>query len=357
MRLRDCFRLFFSGGPGLCQIAVTNACNARCRFCSFPQVKAAEVVMAEAPRLLEGLAALSRRGFYFVTFTGGEPLLYPSLLSALARARDLGLKTILVTNGALLTPRLLGELAKAGLDYLIISLDAGSAAAHDEHRGLPGLTDHIRDIVPLARLAGLFPVASVTLSRLIDDLEALLGFVSSLGFDGLTFSYPLTELRSSYLGYAAHDLVSYTPGELDALFSRILAFQRQAPLPILNSRQALLDLKRRLRRRPRRFPCLAGFKHFFVDWHLRVYRCHFLPQTLGPLEEIHRLTSVRDGCDACISECYRDASVFQYAAVSFRDFLESWRRGQWLRGMCSLLHPYNFLSLADLLKSRRWLRH
>lgn len=356
MRLTDGLRLFLSGGPGLCQIAVTNACNARCRFCSFPQVRAADVVMADPQRLFHGLASLSQRGPHFVTFTGGEPLLYPALLPALARARALGLETLLVTNGALLTPRLLKELSQAGLRRLILSLDATSAAAHDEHRGLPGLADHLRDMVPLAKQAGLSPVASVTLSRLVDDLEALLRFVHTLGFESLTFSYPLTELQSSYLGFAAHELVNYTSWELDALFSRILALRPRAPLVILNSRQALLDLKRRLRHRPRRFPCLAGFKHFFVDWRLRVYRCHFLPHTLGPLEEIHQAAPIRDDCDACISECYRDASVFQYAAVSFQDFLAAWRRGDWLGGMCTLFHPYNFLSLWDLLAGCRWIR-
>ncbi len=357
MRLTDYFHLFLQGGPGLVQIAVTNACNARCRFCSFPLVPARDTVMADLHRLSHGLASLRRRGSYYVTFTGGEPLLYPHLLDALARARDLGLRTLLITNGALLTPGLLKELNQTGLDCLIISIDAASAARHDEHRGLPGLTAHIQDMLPLARQAGLHPIASVTVSRLIDDLDALLRFVKTLGFKRLTFSYPLTGLQSSYLGYAAHDLVSYSPQELDQIFSRILALKPHAPLTILNSRQGLLDLKRRLRRRPRRFPCLAGSKHFFVDWHLSVFRCHFLPHTLGPLEEIHRAPSRRDGCDACASECYRDASVWQYAAMSLADSLEAWRRGEWFKGMRTLFHPYNFLSLADLLAGRHWVHH
>jgi MoaA/NifB/PqqE/SkfB family radical SAM enzyme len=357
MRPADYFHLFLQGGPGLVQIAVTNACNARCRFCSFPLVPAGDTVMADPVRLLQGLASLRRRGSCYVTFTGGEPLLYPHLLRALAQARDLGLRTILITNGALLTPRLLKELQKAGLDCLIVSIDAASAARHDEHRGLSGLTAHIQDLLPLARQAGLHPIASVTLSRLIDDLEALLRFVKTLGFERLTFSYPLTGLQSSYLGYAAHDLVNYSPQELDQMFGQILALKPHAPLTILNSRQALLDLKRRLRRQPRRFPCLAGSKHFFVDWHLAVYRCHFLPHTLGPLEEIHRAPARRDGCDACAIECYRDASVFQYAAMSLADSLAAWRRGEWLKGLFTLFHPYNFLSLTDLLHGRQWVRH
>jgi len=283
--------------------------------------------MADPARLSRGLAALRQRGSYYITFTGGEPLLYPHLLDAVARARELGLGTILVTNGALLTAPLLKELRQAGLACLIISLDAASPAAHDWNRGLPGLTRRIQALLPLARQLGFSPVASVTLSRLIDDLEALPGFIKHLGFERLLFSYPLTSLASSYLGYAPHPLVHFSSRELDELFGRLLVLKRHAPLAILNSRQALLDLRNRLRRRPRRFPCLAGYKHFYVDWHLNVYRCHVLPHSLGPLEEIHRAPPVRDACDACISECYRDASVYQYLAQSMADFLEAWRRG------------------------------
>src|SRR3990172_1765248 len=170
MKPRGFLRLFLEGGPGLVQIAVTNACNARCRFCSFPSVPAHDLVMADPRRLARGLDSLSRRGSHYVTFTGGEPLLYPHLLPALAQARQLGLSSLLITNGALLTPRLLKDLHKSGLNGLIISLDAASAPTHDEHRGLPGLTAHIRDMLPLAQQAGLHPIASVTVSRLIDDL-------------------------------------------------------------------------------------------------------------------------------------------------------------------------------------------
>jgi len=350
-------RLALHGGPGVCQIAVTNACNARCRFCSFPQVAAAERVMADPDRLLAGLAALKQAGVHFISFTGGEPLLYPELIPALVRARELGLSTMVCTNGALLTPARLQELKAAGLEGLIISLDAPTAQAHDENRGLPGLTQHLRDMLPLLRSAGLDPVASVTVSRLLGNLDSLVRFVHDLGFRRLTFSYPLTHLHSPYLGFASHDCVDFTPAELDRLFGEILALKSRSPLPILNPRQSLNDLQRQLRRLPSRFPCLAGFKYFFADWNLQVYRCHYLPHTLGPLEGIHRLQPIRDGCTACTIDCYRDPSVCQFLAVSLADSLAAWRQGRWLKGLATLFHPYNALSLASLLEVLPWVRH
>jgi MoaA/NifB/PqqE/SkfB family radical SAM enzyme len=356
MTFQEMLKLAVQGGPGFIQVAVTNACNAQCRFCSFPEVPRAEWRMADPARLVRGFEALARAGITYVTITGGEPLLYPDLCSCLARARDVGLETLVVTNGALLTPALIRTLGESGVHTLIISLDAATAEVHDRHRGLPGLTSHIRDMVPLVRQAGIRAVASVTISRLWEDLDELGAFIADLGFDRLTFSYPLTRLHSSYLGCAENELVSFSPEELDRLFARIVDFKERSPVMILNPRVSLEDLRRQLQGRPSRFPCLAGFKYFFADWELQVYRCHFLGDILGTLEEIDRLAPIRDGCTACSVDCYRDPSVLQYAAVSLADTLNAWRRGDLVQGFRSLLNRNNVLSLAALREGLQWVQ-
>jgi MoaA/NifB/PqqE/SkfB family radical SAM enzyme len=356
MTAKELLRLVLQGGPGFCQIAVTNACNARCRFCSFPRVALAERLMAEPSRLFRGLKVLQARGIRYICLTGGEPLLYPALLPTLARARDLAIQTILCTNGSLLTPAYIRDLRAAGLKTMIISLDAPSAVRHDAHRGLPGLTGHIREMVPELRRAGLAPVASVTLSRLIGDLGEMLRFLEELGFQRVTFSYPITRLGSSYLGCAEHHSVDFSPEELHRWFTQVKALKGATSVHILNPGLGLSDLQRQLRRRPGRFPCLAGYKYFFVDWHLAVYRCHYLGDTLGPLEEFGRMPPIRDGCRACTIDCYRDPSVYQYLAVSVADALTALGQGRWRQALGTLLHPYNLLSLAALLEGRHWVR-
>jgi MoaA/NifB/PqqE/SkfB family radical SAM enzyme len=312
--------------------------------------------MADPTRLARGLDAMQRAGIKYVCLTGGEPLLYPDLLPSLAYAQVLGLKTLLVTNGALLTPKLIQNFREVALDTLIISIDAASEEVHDRHRGLPGLAASIKEVLPLVHLAGIKAVASVTLSRLIDDLDALVSFVRDLGFTRLTFSYPLTRLNSSYLGFADNDLVAISPEELDHLFTQILEVKGRAPIIILNPRLALEDARRQIYGLPSRFPCLAGFKYFFADWNLEVFRCHFLPDTLGPLEEIDQITPIRDGCNACSIDCYRDPSVLQYSAVSVADTLAAWRRGEVLQGFKSLLNLNNVLSLTALIEGRHWVK-
>jgi MoaA/NifB/PqqE/SkfB family radical SAM enzyme len=356
MTLRELVKMAALGGPGFLQVAVTNACNAHCRFCSFPKVPPAERFMADPRRLARGLDAASRAGVRYVCITGGEPLLYPDLRFCLDRARALGLETLLVTNGALLTPDLVEDLRRAGFATLIISVDAASEKIHDRHRGIAGLTSHIRKILPVVDEAGIRAVASVTISRLAPDLDAVVRFARELGFLHITFSYPLTRLHSTYLGFAESPLVAFSPVELDRLFAQILKIKDSTAVHILNPRWGLREARRRMQGIPCRFPCLAGYKYFFADWHLNLHRCHFLADTLGPLEEMHRLTPIRDGCNACHIDCYRDPGVYQYIAVSLADTLAAWRRGEVVRGIRSLLNPTNVLSLAALVEGRHWVQ-
>jgi len=357
MTVKEFLRPLRTGGPGFCQLAVTNACNAHCRFCSFPQVAPGDRLSADPARLLAGLEILKDQGILYLCLTGGEPLLYPALLDVLDRAQALSIRTLVCTNASLLTPDYIHKLRDAGLKTLIISLDAPAASAHEGHRGLPGLTNHIREMLPELHQAGLDPVASVTLSRLIGDLPAMARFLEDLGFHRVTFSYPLTRLNSSYLGFADHDSVDFTPTELHAWFAQVQELKTSTSLCILNPRLSLNDLQRQLEHRPTRFPCLAGFKYFFVDWHLQVYRCHYPDHILGPLEELAHFAPLRDDCCACTLDCYRDPSVCQYVAVSLADSLAALRQGQWLHGLGALLHPYNALSLAALLEGGHWLRN
>ena len=103
MKIKEHLRLLAQGGPGFVQIALTNACNARCRFCNFSQVKPEDRVMADPERLRRGLQALAAAGVRYIVFTGGEPLLYPHLEDILNESRDLGIHNLLCTNGRLLT--------------------------------------------------------------------------------------------------------------------------------------------------------------------------------------------------------------------------------------------------------------
>lgn len=109
-------------------LSVTSRCNARCVYCSLPELDEEELP-ADAWRAI--LAELKRLGTARVLFFGGEPLLREDLAGIVAAARRLGLSRALTTNGALVPVRrdVVGQ-----LDTVNVSLD-GPREAHDRNRG------------------------------------------------------------------------------------------------------------------------------------------------------------------------------------------------------------------------------
>jgi len=75
---------------------------------------------------------LSQEDFDWASFSGGEPMVYAPLPSALAHTKLLGMNTAVVTNGMLLTLKRLGTIQDV-TDLLVISLD-GKPESHNHMR-------------------------------------------------------------------------------------------------------------------------------------------------------------------------------------------------------------------------------
>ena len=73
-------RLIRGGGPALCNIAVTNSCNATCDFCNFANGKIArkDLHWMAASRLDAALEILYHRGIRYISFFGGGTRASPS---------------------------------------------------------------------------------------------------------------------------------------------------------------------------------------------------------------------------------------------------------------------------------------
>ena len=75
----DMLRLISRGGPALCNVAVTNACNAACDFCNFARGKvgSSNLRWIDAGQFGRALDILRKRDIRYISFFGGEPLLLP----------------------------------------------------------------------------------------------------------------------------------------------------------------------------------------------------------------------------------------------------------------------------------------
>lgn len=341
----EVLRMVRRGGPGLCNIAVTNACNAACDFCNFARGRVADLRWMDAERFGAALDILRQRGIRYVSLFGGEPLLHPGLEEMIAAAVTRGLVPAIITNGWLLPARL-GQLAEAGLKTVYVSLDAASAAAHEANRGLNGLVERIRSATAEMRSLGMTPMAQVAMSKLVQDYASLEPFLRDLGFAAVAFSYPQpARLGSSSLAWSdSSQLMKFSGDELLAAFKGVDELRKS--FPVNNPRASVGDMKRHVRGERERFVCYGGYKSFYMDWNYNMWRCDAWSTPLCSVWEFADAPLVRDGCTACIADCYRDSSVMLHFAVSLGDALDHLSQGRVIAAMKVLADRRNLTSLA-----------
>lgn len=305
--------------PGIVDLSVTDYCNADCGFCGFAKskMKGKPRNFVDADGFIRALPILHRRGLRFVNFQGGEPLLHPRILEMVAAARAAGLKPSLITNGWKL-PEMADALADAGLQNLLVSIDSHDLDAHEANRGLRDVRDRIARGIAAIKARGVPVIASVTVSRLV-RFDALPDTLKALGFDAATFSYPRREAfaSSSLVFDETSELVDFAQGELVEALDELLALKKR--FPVLNPAASIRDIRRHVQGEPERFPCVGGFKYFYMDWRLDIWRCEAWHEPMGSVFELDGLSDMRDPCTACTMSCYRDTSTLMHAGVAAAD--------------------------------------
>jgi MoaA/NifB/PqqE/SkfB family radical SAM enzyme len=157
-------------------------CNNECVFCSVGDRERVD------GRLEDQLAALERaaaQGVRLLDLDGGEPTLYPALLTVVDRARELGFERITVTtNGRMLGYEgLAGRLARRGVE-LLVSLHGACASKHEPLTRAPGSFAQTVDGIRRAReVFGRLGVNTTVVRGNLADLTALGELLVSLGVD------------------------------------------------------------------------------------------------------------------------------------------------------------------------------
>lgn len=135
-------------------VEVTTRCNLDCAMCMRQVWRDApgEMSWETFQAVIEGLRAFPnlRR----LTFGGfGEPLVHPRLPDMLELAATLNIGLTVTTNGLLLDETMARLLLKAGVDWVVISLDTVHVQAYDRARikgGLEQVLENARRLVQLA---------------------------------------------------------------------------------------------------------------------------------------------------------------------------------------------------------------
>ncbi|MBV8337055.1 MAG: radical SAM protein [Alphaproteobacteria bacterium] len=314
--------------PAVCDFSITNICNAACDFCGFARDKTliGPARYVDAGAYSRALPILHRRGIRYLTLQGGEPLVHPEVVRLVSQTVATGISCAIITNGWFLS-RYIKSLAAAGLCRLIISLDSANLAEHELNRGLEGLEHRIAEGIAQARECGLPVQASVTVNRLV-RYDALPDTLRRLGFDDVAFSYPRAQpFGSTSLVYSEDShLVDLDQDELLAAIDAIGRLRKQ--FPVLNPRASLAEVARYVRGERQEVPCIGGYKYFYLDWNLDIWRCEAWHEPLGSVFDLDAIPDQREPCNACMMGCYRNASMLMHAAVAATDAVRALSDGK-----------------------------
>lgn len=138
--------------PRTMEFFLSNVCNHACAGCHSRYMHKNEVQFLDFDKMKEVVTDFAELGVEGVEISGGgEPLMYPQIVSAIAFMRSKGLKVGMFSNGTLLNPEL-AEFLLENLLFLRIAFDAGTRGTYKKIHGrddFEKLLDNLRAIVEL----------------------------------------------------------------------------------------------------------------------------------------------------------------------------------------------------------------
>ena len=104
---------------------ITSKCNENCKFC-YRMINKIENDFYKNKEILE---LLKKKNISKISWTGGEPLLYPDFIELLKLSKSMGINNKLLTNGKLLTKEKITEL-EPYLDSITLPYDSNNPRTH-----------------------------------------------------------------------------------------------------------------------------------------------------------------------------------------------------------------------------------
>lgn len=125
---------------------ITNMCNKSCEYCFrelYEETQSRETNLGILDNLIQ-------MGIKRITFSGGEPFMYPHLLELIKKAHDAGIKCYVVSNGSLLNESNIQECLEF-VDKISFSCDSPRNYVNEQSgRGYDNY-EHIKEILPIIR--------------------------------------------------------------------------------------------------------------------------------------------------------------------------------------------------------------
>ncbi len=308
---------------------ITRRCNLACEHCYIDAtaVAAEELRLEEGIRLIDELARLK---IPMLILTGGEPLLSRNFYAYAFHAKEVGLRTVVSTNGTLITPEAARLLKEAGIRYVGVSLDSCRPEVHDRFRGVEGAYKRAIDGLKNARDAGLKTGLRVTLTKdNWHEIPALLDLTLEMEIPRFCLYHLVPvgraadisdrdvspEERRSVIKFLAEAAVELKDEEIEILSTDspmdgayLLEMLKDDPEKRERVRKLLLNAG----------GCTAGAKVSNINHRGDVLPCHFMPEVVvgnvrersfqdiwidNPVPELLALRDIRSHLKGACGEC------------------------------------------------------
>ncbi len=161
---------------------VTRSCNLACIHCRASAgcgPYAGELTTDEALHLIDEISAVSKP---VIILTGGEPLLRSDIFEIAAYGDKKGLRVVMATNGTLVTKQSAGNMLRAGIKRVSISIDGLNAESHDAFRNVAGAFAGALAGVEAMKKAGMqFQINTTITKANLDQLPGIMDLAVRLG--------------------------------------------------------------------------------------------------------------------------------------------------------------------------------
>ncbi len=169
--------------PSKLTVVLTEACNHKCNYC-FKGCSAQRDKEVACEKWKEVIEEAQRIGVQEITFSGGEPFLYPGLLSLIELCESKGIYTKISTNGTFLDEAVIQKLYRAGAEYIHLSLPAVTDGLYNEITGSVHDLEKVKKAVRLLKEHGFYiRVKMVLMPGNIEEAEKLIDFCAKENVD------------------------------------------------------------------------------------------------------------------------------------------------------------------------------
>jgi AdoMet-dependent heme synthase len=155
------------GVPIAVHMDLTYRCNERCLHCYLDHDDRGEMTTAEIKGILDQLA---EAGVFFLTLSGGEPLMRKDFFAIISHARSLLFNVKVKTNGLMIGEDEARRLQELGVENLQISVYSHRPDVHDAITKVKGSLERTKTAIRFLRAQGLkLTIANVMMTGNLGD--------------------------------------------------------------------------------------------------------------------------------------------------------------------------------------------